>query len=119
VESFPLWVEDFTMRRHFKPPYPAEFRARMVDLVRAGRTQRSLSREFNVSERTIWLWVRQADLDGGLRSDGPTTDEKQELARLRRENERLREERDILKKAAAWFAQEEEAVRTQKKRSDS
>jgi transposase len=119
VESFPLWVEDFTMRHHFKPPYPAEFRARMVDLVRAGRTQKSLSREFNVSERTIWLWVRQADLDSGLRSDGPTTDEKQELARLRRENERLREERDILKKAAAWFAQEEEAVRTQKKRSDS
>lgn len=105
--------------RRFKAPYPPAFRARMVELVRAGRSLASLSREFNVSDRSIWAWVRQAELDGGVRSDGLTTDEKQELVRLRKENERLREERDILKKAAAWFAQEEEAARTLKKRSDS
>ena len=79
-----------------KPPYPADFRARIVDLVRSGRTTRSLAREFDVTDTTIRSWVRQADLDGGRRSDGLTTDEKQELARLRKENARLREERDIL-----------------------
>ena len=102
-----------------KPPYPAEFRARMVELARGGRTVRSLAREFGVTDTTIRSWVRQADLDAGRRTDGLTTDEKKELAKLRRENARLREERDILKKAAAWFAQEEEATRTHKKRSDS
>jgi transposase-like protein len=100
-----------------KPPYPDEFRARVVELARAGRTLRSLSREFSVTETTIRSWVRQADLDQGRRSDGLTSEEKQELARLRKENARLREERDILEKAAAWFAQE--SVGSRKKRSDS
>lgn len=104
--------------RQFKPPYPPEFRARMIDLVKAGRSVSSLSREFGVTDTTIRSWVRQTDLDTGRRTDGLTTDEKQELARLRRENARLREEREILKKAAAWFAQEE-AARTHKKRFDS
>ena len=99
-----------------KPPYPADFRARIVDLARSGRTTRSLSREFNVTDTTIRSWVRQADLDQGHRADGLTTEEKQELARLRKENARLREERDILEKAAAWFAQESG---TRRKRSDS
>jgi transposase-like protein len=103
--------------RRFKPPYPAEFRARVVDLVRGGRTLLSLVREFGVTDTTIRNWVRQADLDQGRRTDGLTTEEKQELSRLRKENARLREERDILEKAAAWFAQE--AVGTRKKRSDS
>ena len=80
---------------------------------------RSLSREFGVTDTSIRSWVRQADLDTGRRADGLTTDEKKELAQLRRDNARLREERDILKEAAAWFAQEEEAARTHKKRSDS
>jgi transposase-like protein len=66
---------------------------------------------------TIWKWVKQARLDVGERKDGLTTDEKVELARLRRENRVLREERDTLSKAAAWFAQE--AAPTPKKRSDS
>ena len=101
-----------------KPPYPAEFRARMIDLVRSGRSVRSLAREFGVTETSIHSWVRQADLDGGRRKDGLTTEERQELTQLRRENARLREERDILKKAAAWFAQEE-AARARKTRSDS
>src|SRR3954464_14647656 len=81
-----------------KPPYPAEFRARMIDLVRSGRSVRSLAREFDVTETSIHSWVRQADLDGGRRKDGLTTEERQELTQLRRENARLREERDILKK---------------------
>lgn len=88
--------------------YPAEFRRQMVDLVRSGRTPESLSREFEPSAEAIRYWVRQAEReeggpgqDGGLRSA-----EREELTRLRRENRRLREEREILSKAAAWFARE-------------
>jgi len=106
------------MRRQ-KPPYPPQFRSMIVELHRSGRTMASLREEFDVHPMTIRKWVRQADLDTGRRSDGLTSDEKQELARLRRENARLQEERDILKKAAAWFAQEEAAARALKKRSDS
>jgi transposase len=100
-----------------KPPYPAEYRARVVELARAGRTLQSLAREFSVTGTSIRNWLRQADLDEGRRKDGLTTEEKQELVRLRRENARLREEQAILKKATAWFAQE--AVAGRKKRSDS
>ena len=89
-----------------RPPYPAEFRARMVELVRAGRTPEELSREFEPSAQSISNWVKQAELDQGVRRDGLTTDEKEELRRLRRENKVLREEKEILKKAAAWFAEE-------------
>ena len=99
------------------PQYPPEFRQRMVELVRAGRSPDSLAKEFEPSAPTIRKWVRQADLDEGRRDDGLTTDEKAELARLRRENEVLREEREILKKAAAWFAQETGS--TPKRGSDS
>ncbi len=89
-----------------RPPYPAEFRARMVELVRSGRTPEELSREFEPSAQAIWNWVRQAERDQGVRQDGLTTDDKEELRRLRRENKVLREEKEILKKAAAWFAEE-------------
>ncbi len=89
-----------------RPPYPPEYRQRMVDLVREGRTPEDLSREFEPSAQSIWNWVKQAELDGGLRTDGLTTEEKEELRQLRRENRVLREEKEILKKAAAWFAQE-------------
>jgi transposase len=58
--------------------------------------------------RRIRNWVKQAELDDGSQSDGLTTGEREELARLRRENARLKEEREILSKAAAWFAQETE-----------
>lgn len=104
-----------------KPPPPApyspEFRARMVELVRAGRTPRSLAKDFAPSAQTIANWVKQADLDEGKRADGLTTNEREELARLRRENKVLQEERDILKKFAAWSVQE--ANRTTPKRSGS
>ncbi len=89
-----------------KPPYPPELRQRIVDLARAGRTPASLAQEFEPTETTIRNWIAQADRDAGLRSDGLTTEERKDLNQLRRENRMLREERDILKKAAAWFAQE-------------
>jgi transposase len=69
-----------------------------------------LAREFEPSEATIRNWIAQADRDAGTRTDGLTTDERRELNQLRRENRMLREERDILKKAAAWFAQESGAT---------
>ena len=88
------------------PPYAAEFRRRILDLVRSGRNPESLSKEFRLSAQTVRNWMRQADLDSGRRCDGLTTEEREELQRLRRENRVLREEREILKKAAAWFAKE-------------
>jgi transposase len=78
----------------------------MIELVRAGRSPGSLAREFEPSAQCIYNWVRQADRDEGRRDDGLTTDDRTELQRLRRENATLREEREILKKAAAWFARE-------------
>jgi transposase len=82
----------------------------MIALVRAGRSPESLSREFEPSAQTIHNWVRQADRDEGRRSDGLTSAEREELRRLRRENKRLRTEREILAKAAAWFARETDSV---------
>jgi transposase len=95
-----------------RPPYAPEFRRRIVDLVRSGRSPESLSREFEPTSQTIRNWTQQADLDEGRRSDGLTTEERQELVRLRRENRVLREEREILKKAAAWFARETDSKRS-------
>ena len=63
-------------------------------------------REFEPTAQAIWNWVRQADRDEGRRQEGPTSAEREELTRLRRENRQLRQERDILAKAAAWFARE-------------
>ena len=86
--------------------YAPEYRRQMVELVRAGRGAEELSREFGCSAQAIRNWVRRADVDEGRLADGLTTAERDELGRLRRENRRLREEREILKKAAAWFARE-------------
>jgi transposase len=91
-------------------PYPPEFRQQMIELVRSGRTPGELGREFECSAQTIRNWVHQANLDEGRRDDGLTTAEREELRRLRREVKQLRMERDILKKAAAWFARESNAV---------
>ena len=86
-------------------PYPAEFREQIVALARTGRSVEDLAREFEPCVATIHGWIKQADRDGGRRADGLTSDERGELRRLRRENRQLRQERDILAKAAAWFAQ--------------
>ncbi len=86
--------------------YPPEFKRRMVEMVRAGRSPESLAKEFEPSANTIRKWVVQADLDEGLRADGLTTAERAELRELRRENRQLKLEREILGKAAAWFARE-------------
>lgn len=88
-------------------PYSSEFRQRMVELVRSGRTAEELSREFEPSAESIRNWVRQSG--GPPESGGPESlkpAEREELLRLRRENRRLLEEREILAKAAAWFARE-------------
>jgi transposase len=91
-------------------PYPDEFKRKLLALVRQGRTPEELARQFEPSAQSIRNWVAQDDRDKGQRTDGLTTGERDELQRLRRENERLREEREILKKAAAWFAQETKAA---------
>lgn len=89
--------------------YPLEFRSRLIDLARAGRSIGELAKEFKVTEQTLRNWVKQAERDAGRR-EGPTSEELAELKRLRRENKQLRVEREILAKAAAWFARETDAV---------
>lgn len=89
-----------------RPPYPPEFRRQMVELVRVGREPEELAKEFEPTAKSIRNWVKQLDLDEGRREDGLTSAEREELRRLRRENRQLREEREILSKAAAWFARE-------------
>jgi transposase len=92
------------------PPYVPEYRQQIVELVRAGRRAEELAREFGPTVQTIQNWLKQADRDEGRRHDGLTTAERQELARLRRENRQLRLEREILARAAAWFARETDSV---------
>jgi len=82
----------------------------MIEMVRAGNSPEKLAREFEPTAQTIRNWVTQADRDEGRRQDGMTSDEREELRKLRRENRQLRVEREILKKAAAWFARETDSV---------
>lgn len=89
-----------------RPPYPPEFRRQIVELVRSGRSMAELAREFEPTYETIRQWVRQADRDEGRNGTGLTSDERETLRRLRRENRQLKLEREILAKAAAWFARE-------------
>ena len=94
-------------------PYSPEFRRQMVDLVRAGRSPEDLAREFEPTAQSISAWVVVAGKQEGRREEalaGLAASERDELARLRRENKQLRVERDILSKAAAWFARETGAV---------
>jgi len=86
--------------------YPEAFRAEAVELVRAGgRSIRKIAEDLGISNESLRKWVHQADVDGG-RKDGLSTDEREELRQLRRDNRRLLMEREILKKAAAFFAKE-------------
>src|SRR5215218_984280 len=90
-----------------RPPYPLEFRAEAVELIRSGsKSIAELSRDMGVTDQTLRNWLRQADLDAGRRHDGLTTGEREELRRLRSENRTLRMERDLLKKAAVFFAKD-------------
>ena len=91
-------------------PYSAEFRQGIIELVRKGRTPEELAHQFEPSAQAIRNWVRQAAVDAGQRTDGLTTEERDELRRLRREVRQLREERAILSKAAAWFARETNSI---------
>lgn len=93
-----------------RPAYAAEFRRQIVELVHLGRSPTELAREYEPSLATITNWVRQADLDNGKRRDGLTGEQQEELRRLRKENRQLREEREILSKAAAWFARETDSM---------
>jgi transposase len=100
-----LEMEEFTMAEK-TIRYTPEFKRQLVALVRTGRTPASLSKEFGPSAWTIGLWVKQAARDAGSGDGGLTSAEREELMQLRRENRRLKEEREILSKAAAWFATE-------------
>ena len=91
-------------------PYPLEYRHKIIELVRSGRTIAEVAREFELSDQTLRNWLKQDDVNAGRREDGLTTTERDELTRLRRENKRLQVEQEILKKAAAWFARETDAI---------
>ena len=93
-----------------RPPYTPEFRRQIIELVRAGRSPEELAKEFEPTAQSIRNWVAQADRDAGRRSDGLSSVERDELSRLRRENRQLRQEREILSKAAAWFARETNTI---------
>jgi transposase len=89
-----------------RQPYPEEFRQKMVELVRSGRSPKDLAKEYEPSALSIRYWVAKADGVPVKSKTIPSEEEQKELERLRKEVRILREERDILKKAAAWFAQE-------------
>lgn len=93
-----------------KKLYPAAFRQQMVELVRSGRSATDLAKEFEPTAQTINSWVRQADRDDGHQAGGMSSKDEEELRRLRREVKQLRQEREILAKAAAWFARETDAI---------
>jgi transposase len=89
-----------------KPRYSKEFKTEAVQLLRSsGRSIPQLAKELGVSEGSLRNWLKQADIDEG-KTQGLTSDERDELRRLRRENNILKQERDFLKKAAAFFARE-------------
>jgi transposase len=87
-----------------------EFRLNVIELARSGRRPEELAVEFHLAPQTVRNWLKQAELDNGRRSDGLTTAEREELAKLRKENRQLKIEREILGKAAAWFARETDSI---------
>ena len=94
------------MERRARRSFTPEFKARTVELIlSSGKSVNEVCRELDLTETAVRRWVNQARIDQG-EAPGLTSDERAELARLRRENRILREEREILKKAAAFFAQE-------------
>ncbi len=91
--------------------YPQEFRDKVVQLMQVGeRSPREVAEEFGISEDSVRRWVQQSEREQGQRPDGLRNAEREELVRLRRENKRLKQEREILSKAAAWFARETDSI---------
>ena len=86
-------------------PYPEEFRRRAVQMVRDGMPAAEVARQLGIAESGLRRWMAREDVDEG-RKPGVTSDERKELAELRRKNRRLEMENEILKRAAAYFAQE-------------
>ena len=87
--------------------FTAEFKAEIVELCQRGdRSVRQVARDFDLTETAVREWVRQAERDAGTRTDGVSSAERDELAQLRRENRRLREDVEIRRRATAFFAKE-------------
>ena len=90
-----------------RPPYTEEFKREAIELVRlTGKSKAQVAKDLGISDVSLRNWIKQAERDEGKRADGLSSDEREELRRLRRENQTLRMEREILKKAAAFFAKE-------------
>jgi transposase len=101
---------DPSMPKKHPRAYPAEFRLNVIELARHGRTVDELAAQFKIGGQTIRNWLKQADVDAGRRSDGLTSVERDELAKLRKKVRQLEIEREILSKAAAWFARETDSI---------
>lgn len=99
------------MAQRYTTPYPPKYKSEAVRLVHSGVSIVQVAKDLGVNDQTIPNWVKQTDLDSGRRKDGLATEERQELLRLRRENRVLREEREIQKRAAAFFAKEGSSTR--------
>jgi len=97
------------MRKHPRS-YAPEFRQSVIELARSGKKPDELAAQFELSPQTIRNWLKQADLDEGRRTDGLTSKEHEEIAKLRKKVRELEIERDILSKAAAWFARETDSI---------
>ena len=105
------------MARKHARTYPLEFRQKIIELARAGRRVDDLATEFQLAQQTVRNWVKQADLDAGRRADGLTSADQEEVSRLRKRVRQLEIERDILSKAAAWFARETDSIPTKSSNS--
>ncbi len=98
-------------KKAYQKAYPKEFRDKVVQLVQISeRSAREVAEEFDISTDSVRRWVQQAERDQGSRQDGVSSPEREELQRLRRENRQLKLEREILSKAAAWFARESGSI---------
>ena len=91
-------------------PYPQEYRQQILELARTGRSAEEWAKEFEPTAQCIRNWIKQDERERGKRQDGLTNEERAELVRLRRENKQLKLEREILAKAAAWFARETDSI---------
>jgi transposase len=101
-------MESMGKRRRRRRSFTPEFKAEIVELCQRGdRSVGQVAKDFDLTETAVRDWVKQAERDSGTRQDGGlTSTERKELAELRRENRRLHEDVEILKRATAFFAKE-------------